>query len=252
MSTEPDVNRPARRGHRPVIPPRLGRHPGPVDKSVIGQFRGTPVTDLSDAVGRLYTMSARLRPLYEPMPRLIGTALTVKAPPGDNWAIHGALRLAGPGIVLVIDWRSNDESCGAGVSALLPAIERGLAGVVIDGAWRDVQEIKAIGFPVIGTGISPFSPAKDELGEINVPVACGGVVVQPGDLVVGDAEGTIVVPRGDIGTVADRITVHHVLASPDDIPMDDNQEGVASLADQYWSGFDAEGGIRPDGTPTTE
>lgn len=223
-----------------MIRPRRGAVPEPVDAQVVDALRAEPLTDLSDAVGRLYTMSSRIRPLYRPMTRVIGTAITVKAVPGDNWAIHGALALATPGSVLVIDWRGTSEACGAGVSALLPAIERGLAGVVIDGAWRDVGEVEAIGFPIMATGVSPFSPSKNELGEINVPVACGDVVVAPGDLVVGDAEGAIIIPRDDIAAVAAHAQGHRLLTSPDDIVNDENQEDVFKLADEYWRYFDAE------------
>jgi regulator of RNase E activity RraA len=239
-----EAHLPAQRGHQPVIPPRCGQFPGNVDEALIEALRSIPLTDLSDAVGRFYTMSARLRPLYTPMRRIIGTALTVKALPGDNWAIHGALRLARPGTVLVVDWRSTSEACGAGVSALLPAIRRGLTGLVIDGAWRDVPELRAIGFPLIATGTSPFSPSKDSLGEINVPVSCGGVVVQPGDVIVGDEEGTVVLPREFAGRVAESVTGHHVLASAEDFGNDENQDDVARLADQYWSRFDEAGGVR--------
>ena len=119
----------------------------------------------------------------------------MKAPPGDNWAIYGGLSRAFAGSVLVVDWRGHVASCGGGAKALLPAIARGLAGLVIDGAWRDVEEIAASGFPLCGRGTSAFSSSKRELGEVDVPVSCGGVVVEPGDVVVADADGGAVVPR---------------------------------------------------------
>jgi 4-hydroxy-4-methyl-2-oxoglutarate aldolase len=234
-----------RRGHHPVIRARQGAFPGTIDESLVASLRSAPLTDLSDAVGRLYTMSTRIRPFYEPMNRVIGTTITVKAVPGDNWAIHGALRLVEPGTVLVVDWRATTQACGAGVSALLPAIRRGLSGLIIDGAWRDVAEVAAIDFPIMATGVSPYSPAKNELGEINVPVSCGDVVVQPGDLVVGDSEGIVVLPRDDVPLIAEHVQGHHLLTSRDDITHDDNQEDVRRLGDEYWRQFDAEGGTRP-------
>lgn len=244
MSATHEAGQAAQRGHHPVIPPRCGPFPELADPALIERLRPVPVADLSDAVGRFYTMSARLRPLYAPMRRIIGTAVTVKALPGDNWAIHGALRLAQPGTVLVVDWRSTTEACGAGVSALLPAIRSGLAGVVTDGAWRDTTELQAIGIPVIGTGTSPFSPAKNGFGEINVPVSCGDVVVHPGDIVLGDAEGTVVLPREFAESVGATVTAHHVLESPEDAENDENQDAVADLADEYWTRFDEAGGVR--------
>ena len=234
---------PKRRFHRsPVIPPIVGPTPKPVSAQIIEALAAVPVSDLSDAVGRLYTMSARMQPIYSPMRRVIGTALTVKAAPGDNWAVHGALRLAGAGHVLVIDWRSTSESCGAGVSALVPAIRRGMAGVVVDGAWRDVPEMRALAFPMIATGITAFSPPKNALGEINVPVSCGDVVVCPGDLIVGDSDGTVVVPRRYIGAVIDGLQVHTPIQSS--LDEDESQENVRGIADDYWDQFDRMGGER--------
>lgn len=244
MPATHDADSAAQHGHHSVIPPRCGPFPELADRALIERLRSVPVPDLSDAVGRFYTMSARLRPVYTPMRRIIGTAITVKALPGDNWVIHGALRLAQPATVLVVDWRSTTEACGAGVSALLPAIRRGLTGVVIDGAWRDNAELQAVGIPVIATGTSPFSPVKNGLGEINVPISCGDVVVHPGDVVIGDAEGTVVLPHDYAELVSQTVTTHHVLESPEDIDNDENQAAATSLADKYWSRFDQAGGIR--------
>jgi regulator of RNase E activity RraA len=173
-----------------------------LEPEVAARFARNSVTDVSDKVGRLYTMDAGMRPLYSPMMRIVGSALTVKLAPGDNWALHGALQLAGAGHVLVVDWQGYTDGCGAGVLSLIAAIRRGLAGIVVDGAWRDVKDLEVLGFPVVGRGVAPFSPAKREFGEINVPVSCGGVIVEPGDVVVADAEGCAVVPREHAALVA--------------------------------------------------
>jgi regulator of RNase E activity RraA len=100
-----------------------------------------------------------------------------------------------PGDILLIDARGDTESCGSGAGSLMPPISRGLAGVVIDGAWRDITELQAIDFPIYGKGISAFSPPKGRPGEINVPVCCGGVIVHPGDIVVCDQEGGVIIPH---------------------------------------------------------
>jgi 4-hydroxy-4-methyl-2-oxoglutarate aldolase len=181
-------------GHRPVVPPIVRAHARPSDSALIERFRTAFLPDLSDAVGQLYTMDRGIRPLYEPIPRLVGQALTVKAAPGDNLAVHGALAMVRDGDVLVIDWRGTD-ACATGAGSLALPIRDGLRGAVVDGGWRDISELEALGFPVFGRGISAWSSPKARPGEINVPVACGGVVVNAGDIIVGDREGVVVVPR---------------------------------------------------------
>jgi 4-hydroxy-4-methyl-2-oxoglutarate aldolase len=188
--------------HRPVIPPRISPPVPRVAPDVVDRFRTAYVPDVSDAVGALYTMDSAIRPLYTPMRRLVGQALTAKVPPGDNLTVHGALGIVQPGDILVVDWRGFTEGCGTGAGSLSVPIRRGLGGVVVDGGWRDIAELRALGFPIFGRSISPFSPPKDRPGEINVPVSCGGVVVHPGDIIVGDEEGLVVVPRDWAGRVA--------------------------------------------------
>lgn len=192
----PDV-----RGHEPVVPPRIGSPGAPVPAESIAYLRACAACDVTDAVGRLYSMDSGIRPLHQPAPRLVGTALTVKAVPGDNLAIHHALGLVRPGDVLVVDWRGFVEGCGTGVLSLVEPIHRGLAGVVCDGAWRDVPDIGALDFPLFGRGISPYSPPKARFGEVNVPVCCGGVVVEPGDVIVGDEGGVAVIPQRHLADV---------------------------------------------------
>ena len=194
------------RGYTPVVPPRIGAAPDRVDPASLELLSGVPVADVSDAVGRLYTMSPAIRPLYEPIPHTVGVALTVKAVPGDNLAIHGALGMAGDQDVLVVDWLGYADGCGSGALSLIGPFGRGLRGVVVDGGWRDVAELQARGFPVFGRGEAAFSPAKNEPGEINVPVSCGGVVVEPGDVVVADSAGVAVIPRWSLDDVLLAVT----------------------------------------------
>jgi 4-hydroxy-4-methyl-2-oxoglutarate aldolase len=189
------------RGHTPVLPPRWVRNVPPIEDGVLESFRNFSVPDISDAVGALYTMSPAMGPLYEPIDRLVGRALTVKAPPGDSLTVHGAITLCQPGDVLVIDWRGHVDSCSGGSGMLMGPIRQGLAGIVVDGAWRDIPDLQALNFPVFGRGTCPVSRAKHHLGEINVAVSCGGVVVHPGDVIVADAEGIVVVPRTETASV---------------------------------------------------
>ena len=231
-------------GHRPVIPPRIGGSPGRFDAELLERYRASPVPDVSDAVGRLYTMDGRIRPLYEPMRRVVGVALTVKVPPGDNWAIHGALSRVEQDDVLIVDWQGYSDGCGAGARALIPAISRGLAGVIVDGAWRDIGDLQALDFPICGRGISAFSPAKRELGEINVPVCCGGVIVEPGDVVVADREGSVVVPRRHAVEVARFLPDPKQGHSVDGHQHDDALEDIGRIAQAYQDEFDAQGRLR--------
>ncbi len=194
--------------HSPVIPPRVNGAAPRVSPALLERFARAYVPDVSDAVGPLYTLDAALRPLYSPMPRVVGQALTVKLPPGDNLTVHGALRMVQPGDVLVVDWRGYMGACGTGASSLVVPIQHGLRGVLVDGGWRDVGELRALNLPICGRGIAAYSPPKDRIGEINVPVACGGVVVHPGDIVVGDDEGIVVVPLEAAEVVAQSLPEH--------------------------------------------
>lgn len=193
-------------GHVPVIPPRIGPSPPRPDDRLIQRFRESPSSNVSDAVGRLYTMDSGVKALYEPIRRTVGVALTVKAYPGDNLAVHGALAMVQAGDVLVVDWQGYREGCGSGAFSLMVPIKRGLTGVIIDGGWRDVDELQALDFPVFGRSEVAFSPAKREPGELNVPVCCGGVIVEAGDIVVADAEGVCVVPRRHAEDVAQALS----------------------------------------------
>ena len=190
---------------RTVVPPRIVADVPRLPDALIARFQKLYVPDISDVVGSLYTMDEGIRPFYEPIGRAIGRAFTVKAPPGDNVSIHGALGLVQAGDVLVIDWRGFTGACGSGAGALTLPIARGLAGLVIDGAWRDTKEIAALGFPLFSRGVNPYSPVRHRPGEINVPVSCGGVVVHPGDVIVADCEGIVVVPSAHAERVADAL-----------------------------------------------
>lgn len=208
------------RGHISVLKPCMGPMAARPDPAVVVRLRQCSACDVSDAVGRLYSMDSGIRPLYEPVRRTVGVALTVKAPPGDNLAIHTALAMAQQDDVLVVDWRGYTEACGSGALSLIDPIRRGLAGVVIDGAWRDLNELQAIDFPVFGRGISPYSPPKAAPGEVNVPVTCGGVVVMPGDLIVADAGGVAVIPVRHSAAVVAAVGPDVRRKSIDDYPLD--------------------------------
>lgn len=152
------------------------------------------VAVLSDALGRTGTMDASIKPLAEGM-RLIGTAVTVKTYPADNLMIHLGLKLAQPGDVLVIDADGVTDTAVVGELVGACAQRQGLAGFIVDGAVRDRAGFRELGFPVFARANVPNGPLKNGPGSVNVPVSCGGQIVNPGDIVVGDEDGVVVIPR---------------------------------------------------------
>lgn len=175
------------------------------DPEAVAAFRGVPAANISDVQGRQFTMAWTVKPVYRPMAQLLGTALTVKARPGDNLMAMKAIDEARPGDVLVIssDGESNLSIWGGVMSVM--AVRRRIAGVVTDGLVRDVAQIRAAGLPVFATGLTPAGPTKDGPGQINTAIACGNVVVHPGDIVLGDDDGVVVVPGGAAAEVLEAV-----------------------------------------------
>ena len=149
---------------------------------------------LADVAGRRGGLDGRIAAL-SPAMRVCGPAFTVEVRPGDNLMIHAAMAMAKPGDVLVIDGKA-DRTCALMGSIMLNACKQlGLAGVVLDASIRDTEELRELGFPVWAVGANPNGPTKFVPGRINWPISCGGVTVNPGDLIVGDADGVVVVER---------------------------------------------------------
>jgi len=149
---------------------------------------------LADVAGRRGAMHGRIAAL-RPRMKLAGPALTVDVRPGDNLMIHAAIALAQPGDVLVIDGKGDQTAALMGTIMMTACQQLGLAGVVIDGAVRDSLEIDEMDYPVFSVGTNPNGPTKNVPGRIGHPVSCGGVTVRPGDLVVADADGIVVIER---------------------------------------------------------
>jgi RraA family protein len=161
---------------------------------VVKKAAGFAASILADVAGRRGTMDGRIAPV-SPSMKFAGPAFTIEVRPGDNLMIHTAMTMAKPGDVLVIDGKA-DRTCALMGSIMINACKKlGFAGVVIDAAVRDTEELRELGFPVYAVGANPNGPTKFVPGRINWPVSCGGVAVQPGDLVVGDADGVVVVER---------------------------------------------------------
>ena len=170
--------------------------------ALVEQFRGLPVANIADEINRGFCLDARIRPMNRAP--LLGVAFTVRVRPGDNLMLHRAIDMAEPGDVIMVDAQGELANAISGELMMAWAARRGVAGVVVDGAMRDADVIGGMDFPVYARGVTPRGPYKSGPGEINVPVACGGVVVHPGDVVVGDADGVLVIPRREAEAVLAR------------------------------------------------
>jgi 4-hydroxy-4-methyl-2-oxoglutarate aldolase len=152
---------------------------------------------LADVAGRRGALHGRITAL-RPNMKVVGTAFTVDVRPGDNLMIHAAMSLAKPGDVLVVDGKGDQTAALMGTIMMTACQKLGIAGVVIDGAVRDSLEIEEMGFPVFSVGTNPNGPTKLVPGRIGHPVTVGGVTVHAGDLVLGDADGVVIVERQKI------------------------------------------------------
>lgn len=174
---------------------------------LVEKFRDIPVANIADNMGRFYCVDTYIKPFSEA--KLLGTALTVRVPGGDNLMFHKALDMAQPGDVIVVDGEGNMNRSLCGEIMVRYAMKKGIAGFLIDGCIRDVDSIRKLGFPVYARGVNPMGPYKNGPGEINVPVSCGGQVIFPGDIIVGDADGVVVIRPSDAEDVLIKAQTHH-------------------------------------------
>jgi len=171
-----------------------------VPAQIVQAYKGLPVANISDCMTRMTAAGSRLRPMHK-SGYLAGPALTVKTRPGDNLMIHKALTLAQPGDVIVVDGGGDLTNALFGEIMMASAVKIGVAGVVLNGAVRDCEEIGQGEFPLYAAGVTHRGPYKDGPGEVNVPIAIDGMVIHPGDLIVGDADGLLCVPHDDVEQV---------------------------------------------------
>jgi RraA family protein len=172
-------------------------------------FASFPTPDISDQLNRLYAVNPGIRCLTSDTHRVCGPACTVKVFPGDNLMVHKALDVIEPGDVIIVDAGASSMNAVLGDLISTKARHRGAAGFVIDGLVRDLQTIQELGdFPVFARGTTPIGPLHRGPGEINFPICCGGVVVNPGDLVVGDAMGVVNVPQAIAEELLVRLREH--------------------------------------------
>jgi 4-hydroxy-4-methyl-2-oxoglutarate aldolase len=183
-----------------IAPPDIRTDFERVDPQRVARAAAYQSAILADVAGRRGTLHGRIAPL-NPSMKVAGPALTVEVRPGDNLMFHAALAIANPGDVIVVDGRG-DLSCAL-CGALMAAQARamGLAGFVVDAAVRDTDELRGGEFPIFAAGANPCGPTKGVGGRVNWPIAVGGVSVEPGDLIVGDADGVVAIPRERVDEV---------------------------------------------------
>ena len=170
-----------------------------------GAFATAPV---ADAMHRMCAMTPDVRLLSDPVGTMSGVALTVKARPGDSLMIHKALNMAEEGDVLIVSGGESGRSL-MGELMFRYAASKKLAGIVVDGPIRDADCLRGFPLPVYASGFTPGGPYREGPGEINVPVVCCGQSVEPGDIILGDRDGVIVIPSGDAASLYDAARQSH-------------------------------------------
>ncbi len=194
-------------------------HPGPgfrvrveyprLDARSCERFLKFEVPDISDALNRLYALDSAIRCQNARPLSLCGSVCTVRVFPGDNLMVHKALEIAKPGDIIVVD-AFGERSTNAVLGDLICAKAQhcGIAGFIVDGLVRDMPAIDALNFPVFARGRTAVGPLHRGPGEINYPVSCGGVVVNPGDVVVADEAGIVIVPLAHVEELLQRLEAH--------------------------------------------
>lgn len=169
------------------------------DHDVMMEFKNIPASNVADVMERSCAMNPRIHLVSSPKDQMmVGPAYTVKGRAGDNLALHAALNLVGEGDVIVFSNEEDDTRSiiGEVMMAYLRYTKK-IAGIIIDGPIRDIDEIGKWDFPVYATGTTPGGPYKEGPGEINVPISCGGVSIMPGDIILADPDGVICIPKHD-------------------------------------------------------
>ncbi len=176
-------------------------------KGLVEKFRDIPVANICDNMGRIYCMDYTIKPFNDV--KLLGVALTVKAPLGDNLMFHKAIEMARPGDIIAVDGEGCMDHSLCGEIMYRTAKKKGIAGFLINGCIRDVEALNDLEFSVYAKGVQPKGPYKNGPGEINVPVAIGGQVVLPGDILVGDKDGVVVIRPSDAQELYEKASAHN-------------------------------------------
>jgi regulator of RNase E activity RraA len=197
------------------------------EQELIESFRSIPVANIGDSMNRINCMNARIKPMNS-VP-LLGCALTVKVRTGDNLLMHKAIDLAQPGDIIVVDAQGEQSYAVTGELMISWMRRRGLGGLIVDGCIRDIDAIRNLSdFPVYATGITPNGPLKEGGGEVNFPAMCGGLIVNSGDIIVGDADGVVVINQQDAPRVLKKALAKNELEIKE-------KEAIENLAwDRKW------------------
>ena len=177
-------------------------------KALVEAFAKLPVANVSDCMSRLTAGGPRLRPMHA-SGGMAGVALTVRSRPGDNLMLHKAIDMAQPGDVIVCDAGGDLTNSLMGELMLAYAVKRGVAGFVLNGAIRDVDAIYETNLPLFAAGVTHRGPYKDGPGEINVPISLDGMVIEPGDIVIGDSDGVLSVPLAEAEEILKKTQAKH-------------------------------------------
>ena len=207
--------------------------------ALVELFRGIPSSNIGDIMYRLYNMQSDIK-AYNPRIPLLGTAFTVKAPEGDNMFFHIAIEMAQPGDIIVVDAGGSSERSLCGEMMFNEAINKGIAGFIVNGCIRDTDCLATLDFPVYAIGVTPQGPCKNGPGEINVPVCCGNQVVCPGDILVGDPDGVVVVHPADAAEVA---ALARDKFEKEQKKLQSYREGLVSKQNEKWIHAAVEQGV---------
>lgn len=169
--------------------------------TVLSAFGDASSAQVADCMSRLGAMDSGIRPIWR-APRAIGAALTVWCHSGDNLMLHKALSLAHPGDIVVMNTQGNANNAGFGELLATSALKLGVRAVIVDGMVRDADALETMHLPVYARGVCPNGCNKDGAGEVGAIIACGGVAVRPGDVIIADRDGVTVVPLEDAAEVA--------------------------------------------------